>query len=266
MISHEIGTFEAQRSDFLKNTQGGTNRDMAETEISIVIPSINERENLEKLIPRIEEIFEAGGISGEIIVVDDMSDDGTQDFVKRMEARYDNVTLLERPVKNGLGNALLDGARMAVSEFVLFMDADLSHDPGEIPAFLEGLRNFDVVIGSRYLRRTRIDRGVFRRWASGGYNFLVKRLLGVKVMDITSGYRGFHAGKIGKLNLSSPGPEIHAELVLRSILEGYRVTEIPVTYVDREHGQTKLNYFKIGPGYIRIMFQSLALKLRKAIG
>lgn len=239
---------------------------MAETELSIVIPSINERENLEKLIPRIEEILEAGGISGEIIVVDDMSDDGTQDFVKQMEARYDNVTLLERTVKNGLGNALLDGARMASSGLVLFMDADLSHDPGEIPMFLEKLGDFDVVIGSRYLKRTKIDRGVFRRCASGGYNFIVKRLLGVKVMDITSGYRGFHAAKIEKLNLTSPGPEIHAELVLRSILEGYRVTEIPVRYVDREHGQTKLNYFKIGPGYIRIMFQALAIKLRKALG
>lgn len=239
---------------------------MAEKELSIVIPSINERENLEKLIPKIEEILEAGGISGEIIVVDDMSDDGTQDFVKRMEARYDNVALLERTVRNGLGYALLDGARMAASELVLFMDADLSHDPGEIPVFLEQLRDFDVVIGSRYLRRTRIDRGIFRRWASGGYNFFVKRLLGVKVMDITSGYRGFHAGKIEKLNLTSPGPEIHAELVLRSILEGYRVTEIPVRYVDREHGRTKLNYFKIGPGYIRVMLQALVLKLRKRLG
>lgn len=239
---------------------------MAETQLSIVIPSINERENLEKLIPKIEEILEAGGISGEIIVVDDMSDDGTQDFVKRMEVRYDNVTLLERTVKNGLGNALLDGARMAASELVLFMDADLSHDPGEIPVFLEELRNFDVVIGSRYLKRTRSDRGLFRRWASGGYNFIVKRLLGVKVMDITSGYRGFHASKIERLNLTSPGPEIHAELVLRSILEGFRVTEIPVSYVDREYGQTKLNYFKIGPGYIRIMLQALALKLRKRLG
>jgi len=242
------------------------NKDMAEKELSIVIPSINERENLEKLIPRIEGILEAAGIVGEIIVVDDMSDDGTQDFVKRMEARYDNVSLLERTVKNGLGNALLDGTRMAASEFVLFMDADLSHDPREIPMFLEGLRDFDVVIGSRYLKRTRIERGVFRRWASGGYNFLVKRLLGVKLMDITSGYRGFHVGKITKLHLTSPGPEIHAELVLRSILEGYRVTEIPVTYVDREHGQTKLNYFKIGPGYIRIMLQALALKFRKRFG
>jgi dolichol-phosphate mannosyltransferase len=242
------------------------NQIMAETEISIVVPSINERENLEQLIPRIQAVFEGTGISGEIIVVDDMSDDGTQDFVKRMETTYDNVSLLERTVKNGLGNALLDGVRMASSRLVLFMDADLSHDPKEIPAFLAGLRDHEVVIGSRYLKRAKIDRGLFRNWSSGGYNFIVKRLLGVDVMDITSGYRGFHAEKIMKLNLSAPGPEIHAELVLRSILADYRVTEIPVTYVDREHGQTKLNYFKIGPGYIRIMLQALAIKSRKRLG
>ena len=233
--------------------------------VSIVVPTVNEAENIARLIPQVEEVLKANGIKGEIIVVDDKSDDGTADETKKQDARYGNVKLIERQVRDGLGNALKRGVKEAVNEYVIFMDADLSHEPKEVPNFVKALKDYDVVVGSRYMRESKLERTMARKLISGTYNIVAKNLLGVRVTDLTSGYRGFRKTGFESLKISSSGPEIHAELIVKASVAGLRVGEIPVSYVDRLHGESKLNYMRIGPGYSKALLGGILSKASKLL-
>lgn len=234
------------------------------TTVSVVIPTINEAENIVKLIPQVEAVYKENGISGEIIVVDDLSKDGTAQKAQEAGRAYGNVKVISRQVRNGLGRALKEGVEAGSGEYVIFMDADLSHEPKEIPHFIKALASSDVVVGSRYMLGSRLKRSISRRIISGSYNLFSKVVLGVNVSDTSSGYRGFRKEAFKKLKITSSGPEIHAELVVKACVAGMRVSEIPVSYIDRIHGETKLNYLKVGPSYFLVLlngFISTAAKL-----
>jgi dolichol-phosphate mannosyltransferase len=233
--------------------------------VSIVIPTINEAENIKQLIPQIEAVLKSGGLTGEIVVVDDKSTDGTYEEAVRLNGIYGNVKAIGRKNKDGLGNALKRGVEEARYGIVIFMDADLSHQPKEIPNFMEAIREYDVVVGSRFIEGSELRRSAMRKLISGTYNVVSKNVLGVRIKDITSGYRAFRKDKFKALNLESAGPEIHSELVVRSSIEGFRVGEIPVSYSDRLHGQTKLNYLKIGRGYSRVLLKGFLSKAAKML-
>ena len=235
------------------------------TTVSVVIPTINEAENVVKLIPQVEDVFGGNGIDGEIIVVDDLSKDGTVQKAAEAGRPYGNVKVIPRQARNGLGNALKEGVEAASGDFVIFMDADLSHEPKEIPNFLKALAASDVVVGSRYMRQSRLKRSISRKIISGSYNLFSKVVLGVNVSDTSSGYRGFRKEAFRKLNMTSPGPEIHAELVVKACVAGMRVSEIPVSYVDRIHGETKLNYLKVGPSYAMVLLKGFISKAAKLL-
>ncbi|MFC2163229.1 glycosyltransferase [Candidatus Altiarchaeota archaeon] len=232
-------------------------------EASIVIPTINEAENIRILIPMIEEIFTINNIQGQIIIVDDQSTDGTVQEAEELNKRYGNILVISRKVKDGLGNALKTGVSRAEYENIIFMDADLSHEPKEIPEFLKALKEYDVVVGSRYLEQSRLKRTLTRKIVSGSYNLISRNILGVKVSDLTSGYRGFKKTTFDRLDIESKGPEIHSELIVKASLAKEKVGEIPVTYVDRTHGQSKLNYMSIGPGYSKVILKALLSKASK---
>jgi dolichol-phosphate mannosyltransferase len=234
--------------------------------VSIVIPTVNEEGNIRKLIPRIEEVLKANRISGQIIVVDDQSEDGTPDAARKLAGEYGNIEVIIRERRDGLGNALKRGVDESSYDYVVFMDADLSHDPEEIPKFMEALREYDVVVGSRYLSKSRMSRSYVRKVISGAYNMVSKTILGIRVSEITSGYRAFKRDVFKSLKMSSNGPEIHAELVVKASIGGCGVGEIPISYMDRSHGETKLNYLKIGPGYTRVMLSGFISKLFKFLG
>ncbi|MFH1055316.1 MAG: glycosyltransferase [Candidatus Altiarchaeota archaeon] len=233
--------------------------------VSVVIPTINEAENIKELIPRVERIFDAAGLHGEVIVVDDLSTDGTPELARKMNSVYGNVKVLAREVRNGLGNALREGVGVASNELVVFMDADLSHDPKEIANFVNSLKEHDVVVGSRFMSGGNLKRGTTRNVISGTYNIVSRALISVKVADITSGYRGFHKKTFESLNLKSTGPEIHSELVVKATIEGYRIGEIPISYVDRRQGKSKLNYMNIGPGYSRVLALGFLSRVAKIL-
>jgi dolichol-phosphate mannosyltransferase len=231
--------------------------------VSVVIPTINEAENIGRLVPLIEEVFSSSSIRGEVIVVDDGSSDGTAEEARILGKRYGNVRVVERTVRDGLGNALKRGVSEAAYGAVVFMDADLSHEPKEIPNFLRALGSHDVVVGSRFMRDSSLKRGLPRKIISGTYNFAARNILGVKVGDLTSGYRAFRKDAFISLGLESPGPEIHSELVVKASIAGLRVGEIPVSYADRVHGESKLNYASIGPGYARVIVKGFLAKAAK---
>jgi dolichol-phosphate mannosyltransferase len=231
--------------------------------VSVVVPTINEADNVGRLISLIEGVFKSSGITGEIVVIDDSSADGTADIARRTGAGYGNVRVVVRQRRDGLGNALRRGVEEASYDHIVFMDADLSHDPGEIPNFIRALGEFDMVVGSRFMQGSKMRRGFARKMISGSYNIVSRTMLGVGVCDITSGFKAFSRRKVASLSITARGPEMHPELVIKASLGGLRVGEIPVAYTDRVSGKSKLNYAAIFPGYSRVLLEGLLSKAAK---
>ncbi|OIO18450.1 MAG: hypothetical protein AUJ23_03670 [Candidatus Magasanikbacteria bacterium CG1_02_32_51] len=210
----------------------------------IIIPTYNEKENIEKLINKIFALQ----ISGlEILVVDDNSPDGTAQIVKKLQNKYP-LHILERANKLGIGSAYIDGFKKALelqANFVFEMDADFSHDPDDIPKMLEVAQKYDLVIGSRKIKDGKIiGWGFVRKIMSNGAMWLSRILLDLKVKDVTAGFRCFNAKVLKALNLdeiNSNGYAFQEELLYKTQQAGFTITEIPVTFIDRREGKSKLS-------------------------
>ncbi len=219
--------------------------------ITIVIPTYNEKEDIGRLIRSIFEIFDRNGISGNVIVVDDNSPDGTAGVVERLEEEFP-VTLIQRHERGGIGSAYIDGFRNALeqgADVIMEMDADFSHDPGEIPNFIRAIKNFDIVLGSRYIGGGRIEKWNFiRRIMSRGGNLVARNLLDLDIRDITTGYRAYRRGVLEGIDINSiksSGYAFQAEILFRAVKEAFRIKEIPVTFRERDHGNSKLSRMEI---------------------
>jgi len=217
--------------------------------VSIVVPTYNERENVKQLIPQIFEIFKENEINGNVIVVDDNSPDGTADAVKKLQKSYP-IILIERPEKIGLGSAYITGFKKALkngSDAIFEMDADLSHDPKEIPNFIKKVNDgFDVVIGSRRTEGGKvIGWGWYRKLISWGGNFIGKHIAGINgVDDITSGYRVYKKDTLKRIDLEeieSSGYAFQLEMLGKSIKIGARIDVIPIIFHNRYSGKSKLS-------------------------
>lgn len=210
----------------------------------VVVPTYNERENVERLA---QEIL--GALSGaSVLVVDDASPDGTGEVVHRLARQDARVSLLPRPGKLGLGSAYLAGFRAAMEggyEAVVTMDADFSHDPRHLPALLEGLRDRDVMIGSRYVRGGGIRNwGLLRRILSAGANGLSRLLLRLPARDATSGFRAYRCEALRRLDLlsiRSSGYAFLEEVLFLCHRAGLRIGETPILFVDRRAGRSKIS-------------------------
>lgn len=216
----------------------------------IVIPTYNERDNLSPLFEKILEIFkEIKDFEMEILIVDDNSPDGTQEIVKEYNKKYSNINLLLRPKKEGLGAAYIEGINYAINErnadIIFQMDGDLSHNPNLIPAFLEQTKDYDLIIGSRY-----IIGGGFENWSlkrkliSRGANTYGRLVLGINIKDITSGYRCYKKELLQKIDwddFDNKGYSFLEELLYYCIKNGAKTNEIPLVFIDRKIGETKIN-------------------------
>lgn len=216
----------------------------------IVIPTYNEAENIQKVTSKIYDV--AKGIKDYdiyILVVDDNSPDKTYEIVEKISKKNKNVMLLKRKEKSGLGTAYIEGFKYSFKKInpdVIFqMDADLSHDPKEIPTFLDKIENYDVVIGSRYVKGGKIlNWGPWRKTVSFFGNFFARVVTGVyRVHDCTTGYRAIRTNLLKKIDLDNIN--IHGYAFLLGLLhamykKGARIKEIPITFLDREYGKSKL--------------------------
>lgn len=232
--------------------------------VSIVIPTYNERENIEKLLPEIFGIFDRGGIDGSVIVVDDNSPDGTADAVEGLKREFP-ITLIRRQEKGGIGSAYITGFGKALeqgADVIVEMDADLSHDPNEIPNFIVNTTNFDLVLGSRYIKGGGIENWNFiRRIISKGGNLVARILLGLDVEDVTTGYRAYRRETLEGIELGSiksNGYAFQAEMLVRARERGFSIKEMPITFRDRVHGKSKLSRMEI----IRFIVLCINLRLR----
>lgn len=211
----------------------------------IVTPTYNERDNLEALVTGVFTVLP----EADILVVDDASPDGTGELADEMAAREPRLEVMHRTGKLGLGTAYLAGFAWGLErgyEYIFEMDADLSHDPRYLPGFLEALEGgADLVIGSRNIPGGDVEGwGRFRHFLSKGGSLYSRTILGLEVRDLTSGYKAFRRTVLESINLDevrSEGYSFQIELTYRAVLQGFRVAEVPIVFVDRRAGQSKMS-------------------------
>jgi len=211
----------------------------------VVIPTYNEAQNIETLI---ERILFLGIKDLHILVVDDNSPDGTADIVKRISQNEPQVHLLKRPQKAGLGTAYVAGFKYALQhgyDYIFEMDADFSHNPDEIPNFLKKIKNYDLVIGSRYISGVNvINWPLGRLILSVGANKYTQIITGMPIKDGTGGFKCFRREVLEAIdldNIHSDGYSFQIEMNFKTWKRGFRICEIPIVFLDREAGSSKMS-------------------------
>uniref|UniRef100_A0A1L8ED63 Dolichol-phosphate mannosyltransferase subunit 1 n=1 Tax=Haematobia irritans TaxID=7368 RepID=A0A1L8ED63_HAEIR len=219
---------------------------------SILLPTYNEKDNLPIIIWLIMKYMNASGYQFEVIIIDDNSPDGTLDVAKDLQKIYGDDKILLRPRKGklGLGTAYMHGIEHATGNFIIIMDADLSHHPKFIPQFidLQKKHDYDIVSGTRYLG----DGGVFgwdfkRKLISRGANFLSQLLLRPRASDLTGSFRLYKKRALEMCIAScvSKGYVFQMEMLVRARQFNYTIGEVPITFVDRVYGESKLGSTEI---------------------
>ena len=210
----------------------------------IVVPTYNERENVAALIPELLKVTPAA----DVMLVDDASPDRTADYVQHLFGSNPRFSVHRRNGPRGYGRSLLDAYRAAVDrdyDRLVQMDADFSHDPGVVPALIAATREADVAIGSRYCTGGRVANWPLRRRLLSRFaNQYVRTITGLVVRDSTSGFRGYTKRALHALLQTPVAAEGYAFLVettFRAALSGLRIVELPITFVDRREGQSKMS-------------------------
>lgn len=215
----------------------------------LIIPTYNEAVNLERIVTAARtELSRVAAGSYRILVVDDNSPDGTGAIAATLAAAGDDIEVLHRPGKAGLGQAYLAGFDRALrsgAEMVIEMDADFSHDPRYLPAMLETARSADLVLGSRYVAGGGVrDWGLARQLISRGGGLYARLILGVGVHDLTGGFKVIHRRVLEAIDLPSVRAEgyvFQIEVTYRAVLAGFTVAEVPIVFADRTAGKSKMS-------------------------
>ena len=211
----------------------------------VCLPTYNERENLEAMVSALSDVLPE---DGRILVIDDNSPDGTGEIADRLAAAREDVDVLHRPRKEGLGPAYLDGFRHALAqgaELIFELDCDFSHDPADVPRLAAAAADADLVLGSRYVAGggTR-NWGLLRRVISRGGSLYAQILLGLRVRDLTGGFKCYRRGVLQAVDLDaihSKGYAFQIETTYRAVRKGFRVVEVPIVFADREVGGSKMS-------------------------
>ena len=224
----------------------------------VILPTYNEAANLELLVEALYGLRIAGL---EVLVVDDQSPDGTAALARRLRSRYPGLRLMERSGPAGRGLAGRDGFLYALHDpriqAVVEMDADFSHQPQSVPRLLAGLKDADMVVGSRLAPGGSDDDRVFaRRWLTRLANLYARRLLRLPVQDANSGFRAYTRRALEAIRpatLRSTGPSIVHEVLHRAARANLKIREVPIRFLDREGGVSKLSLARLAAGYFWIL-------------
>ena len=210
----------------------------------IIIPTYNEHDNITHIVPEIKKVLP----DAHILVVDDSSPDGTADCVKQMAASTGGLFLLSRPKKEGLGRAYISGFKWALErayEFIFEMDADFSHDPKYLPDFIAAAAGADLVIGSRYLTGVNVvNWPLYRLLISYGGNMYARMVTGLPIRDCTGGFKCVHRKVLESINLdriAASGYSFQIEMNWLTWKKGFCIKEIPIVFVDRKFGESKMS-------------------------
>jgi dolichol-phosphate mannosyltransferase len=213
--------------------------------VLVIVPTYNERDNLPEIVRAVHEHLP----EADLLVVDDNSPDGTGQVADELATSDPKVSVLHRAGKQGLGTAYVAGFKWALSRdygFVFEMDCDFSHDPKYLPELLARARGgADLVLGSRYVDGGgTVNWGPVRKLISRGGSFYARTILGIDVRDVTGGFKCFRRALIEALDLdsvSAQGYGFQIEMTFRTIKQGFRVEEVPIVFVDRRVGQSKMS-------------------------
>ena len=228
----------------------------------VIVPTYNERDNLPSIVAAVHEhLGEA-----DLLIVDDNSPDGTGALADEIAAKDPRVHVLHRPGKQGLGTAYVAGFKWALArpyEFLFEMDCDFSHDPKYLPMLLRTVEEgADVALGSRYVQGGgTVNWGPMRKVISRGGSLYARTILGVGVRDLTGGYKCFRRHVLEAIDLdsvSAQGYGFQIEMTFRAIRRGFRVEEVPIVFVDRRVGQSKMSK--------KIFLEALTLVWRLRLG
>jgi dolichol-phosphate mannosyltransferase len=214
------------------------------TQVLVIIPTYDERENVGPISSAVLKVHP----SAHVLFVDDNSPDGTGKVIDELAVRNPQIHVIHRERKAGLGRAYIQGFKWALAagyDFIIQMDADFSHDPAEIPNFLRAAESADLVSGSRYVNGIRISNWPLSRLIlSKGAATYVRIITGMPVTDPTSGFKCYRRAVLAQINLDrvmSVGYSFLLEMTYTAWVNGFRVAEIPITFVDRRSGYSKMN-------------------------
>ena len=214
---------------------------------SVILPTYEERENLPLMLSMLNQTFTEEGIDWELVVVDDNSPDGTLEAAKKLQKIFgeDRLVIHSRPGKMGLGSAYMDGLKYCNGDYVFLMDADMSHHPKHIPEFIakQQEKDYDVVTGTRYAHGGGIAGWDFKRiLTSRGANLLANLLLNPGVSDLTGSFRLYKKSVLETLMAEVKGKTyvFQMEVIVRAKQMRYSIAEVPIVFVDRLYGESKL--------------------------
>ena len=233
----------------------------------LCLPTYNERENIEAMIDALGSVLDA--TTDRVLVIDDGSPDGTGDIADLLAGERPWVSVLHRPVKQGIGPAYIAGFRWALAEgaeLVLEMDCDFSHDPADVPRLIAAAADADLVLGSRYAAGGgTANWGLVRRIVSRGGCLYAQAFLGLRVRDLTGGFKCFRRAALEAIDLdalSAHGYAFQIEATYRVSRAGLRVREVPITFVERRAGASKMT----GSIVAEAMWKVPLLRLRALTG
>ncbi len=217
--------------------------------VSIILPTYNERNNLEVLVKKILRVLNREKVLGNIIIIDDNSPDGTGKIAQKLATLHPlQIIYIKRDKKLGLGSAYITGFKKALalgSKYIFEMDADLSHSPEDLPKFLKAIKNCDLVLGSRYISKGKIENwNMNRKLISKGGTIYAKTILSLPIKDLTSGFKCFRREVLEKIdlnNIQSDGYAFQIELTYKATLLGFKIKEVPITFFERKTGTSKFS-------------------------
>jgi len=239
-------------------------RDAATGRVVIVMPTYNERQNLEIIAGRVREAVP----DADVLIVDDNSPDGTGDLADKLAEADPRVQVMHRTEKAGLGRAYVAGFTWALErgyDLIVEMDADGSHRPEDLPRLLATSAGADAVIGSRYVPGgTVVNWPKSREFLSRGANLYNRIMLGVRVRDATGGFRVYRAATLREIDLNgiqSAGYCFQIDMTLRVLQAGLTITEVPITFIERERGKSKMSNTVIIEAFTRVARWGIGARL-----
>ncbi len=235
----------------------------------VVIPTYNERDNVVRLAAEVL----AQHPSIHILFVDDNSPDGTGELVDELAARNERIMVMHRSGKLGLGSAYRAGFKVALdsgADYLIEMDADFSHDPTILPVFIETIQQCDLVIGSRYLNGVSVVNWPIRRLMLSVFASLYTRVItGLPVKDCTSGFKCFRRSTIEAIDLDSvrsDGYSFQIEMNYRCMEKGFRIVEVPIIFIDRHAGSSKMSKKIVREAILLVWKLKLGTLMRRVLG
>ena len=233
-------------------------------QISVVLPTFNEKENIGEMIERLNKMFSDYNYLGEIIVVDDKSPDGTAGIVREIGLEKKNVRVIVRDTREGVGAAHNTGYAAAEGDVIVSMDADLSHNPEDIPRLMAKLdEGYDFVVGSRYMEGGSTDKPLKNIIVSILGSRFISTVLKVRIHDFTNGFRAIRKDVFEAIfpEIRETGNAFLMETIYYAQKYGYRVTEVPTSFIERTRGESKT---QVGKESRKTMIASLRLKFRRS--